>query len=39
MPREEEWDLPDMDSLMRSETKHEWISEPRNKRMFDDIED
>ena len=39
MPREEEWDVPDLDSLMKSETKHEWISEPRYKRMFDDIED
>jgi len=39
MPREEEWDVPDLDSLMKSEKKHEWISEPRYKRMFDDIED
>ncbi|MDP7001992.1 MAG: serine protein kinase RIO [Candidatus Thalassarchaeaceae archaeon] len=40
MPREEEWDEePDMDTLMRAERKHEWISEPRFKRMFDDIED
>ena len=39
MPREEEWDVPDLDSLMKSETKHEWISEPRYKRMFDEIED
>ncbi len=39
MPREEDWDVPDLDSLMKSETKHEWISEPRYKRMFDEIED
>jgi RIO kinase 1 len=39
MPREEEWELPDPDSLMKSERKHEWISEPKYKRMFDDIED
>ena len=39
MAREEEWDLPDPDSLMRSEKKHEWISEAKYKRMFDDIED
>ena len=39
MPRDEEWDVPDLDSLMKSEKKHEWISEPRYKRMFDDIED
>jgi len=25
--------------MMRSERKHEWISEPKYKRMFDDIED
>ena len=39
MAREEEWDLPDPDSLMRAERKHEWISEAKYKRMFDDIED
>ncbi len=40
MPREGEWDEePDMDSLLRSERKHEWISEPKYKRMFDEIED
>ena len=38
MPPEDEWEEPDPDSLMRSERKHEWISEPRYKRMFDDIE-
>jgi RIO kinase 1 len=39
MAREEEGDFPDLDSLMRAETKHEWISEAKYKRMFDDIED
>ncbi len=40
MPREEDWDEgPDIDSLLKSEKKHEWISEPRYKRLFDDIED
>ena len=40
MPREGEWDEePGMDSLLRSERKHEWISEPKYKRMFDEIED
>ena len=38
MPPEDDWEEPDPDSLMRSERKHEWISEPRYKRMFDDIE-
>ena len=28
MPPEDEWEEPDPDSLMRSERKHEWISEP-----------
>ena len=39
MPQDEDWEEPDPDSMMRSERKHEWISEPRYKRMFDDIED
>ena len=40
MPREEDWDEePDIDSLLRAEKKHEWISDPRFKRMFTDIED
>ena len=38
MANEEEWDLPDPDSILRSERKHEWISEPKYKRMFDQIE-
>ena len=38
MPPGDEWEEPDPDSLMRSERKHEWISEPRYRRMFDDIE-
>jgi|TARA_B110000263_G_scaffold250149_1_gene270896 RIO kinase 1 len=39
MPSDEEWEEPDLDRMMRSERKHEWISEPKYKRMFDDIED
>ena len=32
-------DLPEVDALLRAEKKHEWISEPRFKRMFNEIED
>ena len=32
-------ELPELDALMRAERKHDWMSEPRFKRMFDDIED
>jgi len=39
MTSDEDWKDLDPDSLMRSERKHEWISEPKYKRMFDDIED
>jgi len=39
MPLEEDWDGPDIDQIMKSEKKHEWISEPRFKRMFREIED
>ncbi len=39
MPSDEDWEQPDLDTMMRSERKHEWISEPKYKRMFDDIED
>ena len=39
MPSDEDWEEPDPDTMMRSERKHEWISEPKYKRMFDDIED
>ena len=38
MPSEEDWDEPDPDMMMKSERKHEWISEPKYKRMFEDIE-
>ena len=30
---------PDIDALMRGEKKHEWMSEPRFKRMFSEVED
>ena len=36
---EEYDDLPEVDALLRAEKKHEWISEPRFKRMFNEIED
>jgi RIO kinase 1 len=39
MSNSEDWDLPDLDSLMRGEKKHEWLSEPRFEKMFSDIED
>ena len=38
MPSDEDWEELDPDMMMRSERKHEWISEPKYKRMFDDIE-
>ncbi|MBJ07634.1 MAG: hypothetical protein CMB60_01075, partial [Euryarchaeota archaeon] len=39
MPSDEDWEDLDPDMMMRSERKHEWISEPKYKRMFDEIED
>ena len=39
MSDSEDWDLPDLDSLMRGEKKHEWLSEPRFEKMFSEIED
>ena len=39
MSESEDWDLPDLDAIMRGEKKHEWLSEPRFKQMFSDIED
>ena len=39
MAESEDWDLPDLDAIMRGEKKHEWLSEPRFKQMFSDIED
>ena len=32
-------DQPDIDALMRGEGKHEWMSEPRFKKMFAEVED
>ncbi len=32
-------EFPELDALMRAEKKHDWMSEPRFKRMFDEIED
>ena len=39
MSDSEDWDLPDLDSLMRGEKKHQWLSEPRFGKMFSEIED
>ena len=39
MSDSEDWDLPDLDSLMRGEKKHQWLSEPRFEKMFSEIED
>ena len=39
MTKKKEWDLePDFDALMKGEKKHEWISEPRFKKMFNEVE-
>ena len=39
MSDSEDWDLPDLDALMRGEKKHAWLSEPRFEKMFSEIED
>ena len=39
MSDSEDWDLPDLDALMRGEKKHQWLSEPRFEKMFSEIED
>ena len=39
MSDSEDWDLPDLDAIMRGEKKHEWLSDPRFNKMFSDIED
>jgi len=38
MDFDEHWE-EDSDAIMRSQTKHDWMSEPRFKKIFDDIED
>ncbi len=39
MPKKKEWDLePDFDTLMKGEKRHEWISEPRFKKLFNEVE-
>ena len=35
---DEEWDNH-LDALQRSATQHQWMDEPRYKRLFRDIED
>ena len=39
MPNDEPWEEEDPDALMKAQTKHDWISEPRFKKMFNEIED
>ncbi|HJM18119.1 MAG TPA: serine protein kinase RIO [Candidatus Thalassarchaeaceae archaeon] len=40
MPPDKEWDeQPDIDRIMSSEKKFEWLSEPRYRKIFDEIED
>jgi|TARA_B110000196_G_scaffold24074_1_gene18577 RIO kinase 1 len=39
MSKSEDWDLPDLDATMKAERQHDWISEPRFKKMFSEIED
>ena len=39
MSDSEDWDLPDIDAIMRGEKTHAWLSVPRFKHMFLDIED
>jgi|TARA_B110000881_G_C18585893_1_gene524774 RIO kinase 1 len=39
MTEEKDWDLePDFDALMKGEKKNAWISEPRFKKLFNEIE-
>ncbi|MDC1419902.1 serine protein kinase RIO [Euryarchaeota archaeon] len=39
MTEKKEWDLePDFDTLMKGEKSHEWISEPRFKKLFNEVE-
>ncbi|MGY8691773.1 MAG: hypothetical protein ACKVHF_02290, partial [Candidatus Poseidoniales archaeon] len=39
MAKKKEWDLePDFDTLMKGEKTHEWISEPRFKKLFNEVE-
>ena len=38
MNDDENWD-EDIDAIMKSQTKHDWMSEPRFRKIFDQIED
>ena len=38
MNDDENWD-EDIDAIMKSQTKHDWMSEPRFRKIFDEIED
>ena len=38
MDFDEHWD-EDPDAIMKSQTKHDWMSEPRFKKIFNEIED
>ena len=39
MSNEESWEEEDPDALMRAQTKHDWMTEPRFKKIFNEIED
>ena len=38
MNYDEDWD-EDPDAIMKSQTKHDWMSEPRFKKIFEEVED
>ena len=38
MDFDEHWE-EDPDAIMKSQTKHDWMSEPRFKKIFNEIED
>ena len=38
MNNDDNWD-EDIDAIMKSQTKHDWMSEPRFRKIFDEIED
>ncbi len=40
LPNENNWDSdqPDIDKILKAEKKYEWISEPKYKKIFEEIE-
>ena len=36
MNNDENWD-EDIDAIMKSQTKHDWMSEPRFRKIFDEM--